>query len=420
VRPSNWISRGNTYYPGFLQSPPILHLIERVNSSNWISLGRAIFMLSFLALTLKRLCSSGCQKRLCSSGCKRRLCYSGRHAKGDNPRTTKEQQQKLATNVSGEYCSWATQVPSTDIKFADHCAEHWADNIKVRRQLAKFADHCAEHFGSDKLKDSATVEKPIAKGARVFVGGRAGTVVYGPDLDGEHMIKFDDSSKQSGFLKADSIKRANDGTALLELEPKHSIHFKCNGPGSLSVSNASSGPVAFRVQTTAPKGYIVHPARVTLRPGEQREVHIGHKHGGASIKDRFLVTAAPVCNHAHVSLEEWQLIPKNMIEQYRLSVVIQHGHEVVGTEVTHMFKVGDRVSSLMEVDPAWNGTGTDPECKVGEIVEIDDSNQPYKIRFDDGYAEWYKPHWIDTVEKMGLRDIREAVGTVAHCDTRDC
>merc|ERR1719453_288412 len=176
--------------------------MEQVRASSWISLGRAIFMLSCVALTLKRLCSSG------------------RHLNDNNLRTAKGQQQKLATKLSGEYCAWATQVPSNDSKFSDHCAEHWADNIKVRRQLAKFADHCAEHFGSDKLKEAAIVEKPIAKGARVFVGGRAGTVVYGPDLDGEHMVKFDDSTKQSGFLKADSINRVNDGAALLELEPK--------------------------------------------------------------------------------------------------------------------------------------------------------------------------------------------------------
>lgn len=76
-----------------------------------------------------------------------------------------------------------------------------------------------------------------------------------------------------------------------------------------------------------------------------------------------------------------------------------------------MLKVGDRVSSIMEFEPANGREGSQcSDWKVGEIIEIDESELPYKVRFEDGFVRWYKRHWIEAVE-IEHYDVR-----VEECD----
>jgi len=329
------------------QLQPILYqlFLEPMGRNYLISLGRGIFILLLVALILFR------------------LCCTGKILEEEEP-------------PKKQFC-----------ESADNQAE--SSHILAEAPCADITDLSEPEY-LDMTFAPPVVKKAFSKGDRVFVEGIVGTIVYGPDIDGEYMAMFDEGNRQSRFLKAHLIEKAS----LLQLQPKAAIRFSCNGPSSLTLTNVSAGHVAFRVQMSAPRKYILCPARATLRPQERLEVQITPKHGRASNLHGFLVMAAPVNSDAEVTIEEWQEIPADVIEQYTLSVTVSDdGASSVAEEEAPEFKVGDHVRSIMEL-----GCPGSPD-KVGEIIEVDESSeQPYRIRFDDGYGKWYKEHWIEAVE----------------------
>lgn len=319
-------------------------------------------------------------------------------------------------------CFWRSSAGTEDMRSSLKMEEHnaakafpghmnFADTEEDEATaIATHIQHCKDAFsiaslGLRRFLSAERVDKAFRKGDRVCIGNRAATVLYGPDIDGEYMLSYDDDGKQSGFMKPDVIKEASYGVNLIELRPADTILFNSSGSSCIVVSNVSSGHVAFRFQCTAPNRYSVRPARMTLAPQEQCKVEILTKESQANCEDRFLLMATPLRLPDKLSIEDWQQMPQNMIVRYLLTVSTEDGtpRAVVkmkrtssGASVTNSicsFKIGDRVSSIMEYEP------TSSKGKVGEIIEIDESEQPYKIRFDDGFDSWYKPHWIEAVEE---------------------
>jgi len=118
---------------------------------------------------------------------------------------------------------------------------------------------------------------------------------------------------------------------LLQLEPESALHFNktpmTSSPSRvLKVTNMSSGNVAFKVKTTAPKAYLVRPSSGTLKPNGFQEVQIILQPQGAdanTFTHRFLVQAVPVQSSETVSREQWFEYPKDAIQEQRLSVVLE-------------------------------------------------------------------------------------------------
>lgn len=161
---------------------------------------------------------------------------------------------------------------------------------------------------------------------------------------------------------------------LLAIEPDTTLHF-CKTPQQttpnrmLKLTNLSSGNVAFKVKTTAPKSYLVRPSSGTLRPKESQEVQIilqpqGSGDGQAS-NHRFLVQAVAVTSAEPVSRDQWmefQKSSKDGIQEQRLNVVLEEN-------------VADGDRALTE--PAgWSGAPTDSlsppadlKVKYDELVQ---------------------------------------------------
>lgn len=118
---------------------------------------------------------------------------------------------------------------------------------------------------------------------------------------------------------------------LLQLDPEEKLHFNktpmTSSPSRmLKLTNLSSGNVAFKVKTTAPKAYLVRPSSGTLRPNGSQEVQIILQPQGADANTnshRFLVQAVPVQSSENVSREQWSEVPKETIQEQRLSVVLE-------------------------------------------------------------------------------------------------
>lgn len=119
---------------------------------------------------------------------------------------------------------------------------------------------------------------------------------------------------------------------LLQLEPENILQFNktpmTSSPNRmLKLTNPSSGHVAFKVKTTAPKAYLVRPSSGTLKPNGQQEVQIilqpQNSADANTNSHRFLVQAVPVQNGEAVTREQWQEFQKEIIQEQRLSVLLE-------------------------------------------------------------------------------------------------
>lgn len=114
---------------------------------------------------------------------------------------------------------------------------------------------------------------------------------------------------------------------VLEVVPKNHLLFqRCARTNSvvapLTLQNNSSGYVAFKIKTTAPKVYIVKPNSGVIESGGcgqvQVQVHPLADDSGRQA-DRFLVQSIPVESKT-VSQDFWQVVNKESVEEIRLSV----------------------------------------------------------------------------------------------------
>lgn len=122
---------------------------------------------------------------------------------------------------------------------------------------------------------------------------------------------------------------------LLSLEPDQTLMFRKKDASSataqevLKFTNKSTGFVAFKVKTTAPKSYIVRPSAGVLKAGQTAEVQIILQPQGGDVQanqHRFLVQAVPTTSATLPSRDEWTELQnkKETIQEQRLNVSLDH------------------------------------------------------------------------------------------------
>lgn len=123
---------------------------------------------------------------------------------------------------------------------------------------------------------------------------------------------------------------------LLRVTPDKTIDFavvECpNVSVMLTLENVSTGPVAYKIKTTAPRNYLVRPSTGILQSGEVRDIQLTLQQptdDTVNKRDRFLILAIPV-NPLMQTLpkEFWNDVPRDEIQDLRLNVVyrLPNGH----------------------------------------------------------------------------------------------
>eukprot|EP00747_Dinoflagellata_sp_TGD_P071084 gnl/TRDRNA2_/TRDRNA2_156868_c0_seq1.p1 gnl/TRDRNA2_/TRDRNA2_156868_c0~~gnl/TRDRNA2_/TRDRNA2_156868_c0_seq1.p1 ORF type:complete len:245 (-),score=52.80 gnl/TRDRNA2_/TRDRNA2_156868_c0_seq1:80-721(-) len=116
---------------------------------------------------------------------------------------------------------------------------------------------------------------------------------------------------------------ATSAMTLLRVNPEDKLVFTPQGTKvNLSLTNISSGSVAFKVKTTAPKSYLVRPSSGTLKAGESQNVEIIRTEGAAA-NHRFLVQAVAVSDGQAVTREQWADFHKDQLQEQRLNVALE-------------------------------------------------------------------------------------------------
>ncbi|KAK2198409.1 bifunctional Vesicle-associated membrane-protein-associated protein/Major sperm protein (MSP) domain/PapD-like superfamily/Immunoglobulin-like fold [Babesia duncani] len=114
---------------------------------------------------------------------------------------------------------------------------------------------------------------------------------------------------------------------LLKITPEEVIEFPLvlYTPlnANLVLENISGGNVAFKIKTTAPKGYLVRPSTGVLKTGESQSVQIilqPLSEAPKVLNDRFLVQSIPFKSDESIPKELWQTVDKALLCEHRLSV----------------------------------------------------------------------------------------------------
>jgi len=124
-------------------------------------------------------------------------------------------------------------------------------------------------------------------------------------------------------------------TGLIEVNPPSKLTFSLGEESkrvavrapkpsaNLMISNISSRhSVAFRIQTTAPKAFIVHPVFGTVHPGCVQEVSVCSRDANYDVRrESFLVQAAIVDGKAAIPKELWAHLAPEKIQGWTLSAV---------------------------------------------------------------------------------------------------
>eukprot|EP00927_Polykrikos_kofoidii_P062487 TRINITY_DN572_c0_g1_i2.p1 TRINITY_DN572_c0_g1~~TRINITY_DN572_c0_g1_i2.p1 ORF type:complete len:246 (+),score=52.36 TRINITY_DN572_c0_g1_i2:98-835(+) len=121
---------------------------------------------------------------------------------------------------------------------------------------------------------------------------------------------------------------------VLAIEPDQTLFFR-KSPNSatshelLKLTNKSTGYVAFKVKTTAPKSYLVRPSTGVLKAGATTEVQIilqqpGQGTDAQASLHRFLVQAVPSTTGTPPTREDWAdwQSRKDTIQEQKLSVLL--------------------------------------------------------------------------------------------------
>eukprot|EP00438_Fugacium_kawagutii_P034678 Skav219065 [mRNA] locus=scaffold1033:104650:114643:- [translate_table: standard] len=172
---------------------------------------------------------------------------------------------------------------------------------------------------------------------------------------------------------------------LLDLDPATTLYF-CKTPSNespnrkLMLSNKTSGYVAFKVKTTAPRSYLVRPSSATLGPHCKEEVTIilqppqtqsagmpqrpseGQNH-------RFLVQAVQVTSTHAVSREQWSEFKKEQIEEQRLNVVLEESETEPAPTHENFGGFGSAPTADASRVPGQGEAPADLQIKYDELVQ---------------------------------------------------
>nr|BAN66032.1 vesicle-associated membrane protein, putative [Babesia bovis] len=114
---------------------------------------------------------------------------------------------------------------------------------------------------------------------------------------------------------------------LLRITPEEVIEFPLvlYTPlnANLKLENISDESVAFKIKTTAPKGYLVRPSTGVIKAGEHQSVQIILQpltEAPRAVNDRFLVQSVNYASEEPVPKDLWSSVDKSQVGEHRLSV----------------------------------------------------------------------------------------------------
>lgn len=159
----------------------------------------------------------------------------------------------------------------------------------------------------------------------------------------------------------------------------------------LTLTNTSSGPLAFKVKTTAPKLYSVRPNANIIKPGDSIKISINLQAFSQPLskfykcKDKFLIVALPCSVEADASKvsEFWNDLEKSnksklISNKLKVNYIIEDDGDAIKEE-----KIDDEPAEVVESKPEVIATGISTSDDSG----LKSVKQPEEISEKKDYDE---------------------------------
>ncbi|KAH8739374.1 conserved hypothetical MSP-domain transmembrane protein [Cryptosporidium ryanae] len=125
---------------------------------------------------------------------------------------------------------------------------------------------------------------------------------------------------------------SGDTTRLVRVHPEKALEFPLVLYSSVTcpliLENLTSSTVAFKIKTTAPRGYLVRPSSGLIQAGQNKEIQVIlqplQSVEQASPSHRFLIQTT-ICdsNIEQLTKDFWQELTKEQLFEHRLSVIFK-------------------------------------------------------------------------------------------------
>lgn len=176
-----------------------------------------------------------------------------------------------------------------------------------------------------------------------------------------------------------------EGAKLVRVHPEKALEFPLVLYSSVTtpliLENLTSSTVAFKIKTTAPRGYLVRPSSGLIQAGQTKEIQVIlqplQSVEQASPSHRFLFQTT-TCDSSVEQLTKdfWQDITKEELFEHRLSVIFKQENMGV-TESLPSSSVGisSNVSQGIPVSTLSSGTGTSANHALPSTVDSEFKNK---------------------------------------------
>ncbi|KAF7457054.1 MSP (Major sperm protein) domain-containing protein [Cryptosporidium felis] len=123
-----------------------------------------------------------------------------------------------------------------------------------------------------------------------------------------------------------------EGARLVRVHPEKALEFPLVLYSSVTtplvLENVTSSTVAFKIKTTAPRGYLVRPSSGLIQAGQSKEIQVIlqplQSVEQASPSHRFLIqTTACDSSIEQLTKDFWQELSKEQLFEHRLSVIFK-------------------------------------------------------------------------------------------------
>lgn len=179
-----------------------------------------------------------------------------------------------------------------------------------------------------------------------------------------------------------------EGAKLVRVHPEKALEFPLVLYSSVTtpliLENITSSTVAFKIKTTAPRGYLVRPSSGLIQAGQSKEIQVIlqplQSVEQASPSHRFLIQTT-TCDSSIQQLTKdfWQDLSKEQLFEHRLSVIFKQENMGVNEPLSSSAVGTSNVSQGLPTSVISSGVGPSSSSNV----QTGSMDSEFKSKYDE-------------------------------------
>ncbi|KAJ1613054.1 vesicle-associated membrane protein [Cryptosporidium canis] len=175
-----------------------------------------------------------------------------------------------------------------------------------------------------------------------------------------------------------------EGAKLVKVHPEKALEFPLVLYSSITtpliIENITSSTVAFKIKTTAPRGYLVRPSSGLIQSGQTKEIQVIlqplQSVEQASPSHRFLIqTTTFDSSMEQLTKDFWQDLTKEQLFEHRLSVIFKQENMGVSEPISSSAAGSSSNSSQGAPAPVLSSGTVQPNSALTSTIDAEFKNK---------------------------------------------